>query len=69
MKKKILDLGISTLDRETLIANVNVIFHAAATVNFDENLKTAYDINFDGIRSTIKLAKEMKNLKVIINKS
>jgi fatty acyl-CoA reductase len=33
------DLGISSEDREILIKNVNIVFHSAATVRFDEPLK------------------------------
>lgn len=33
------NLGISEQDRKTLIKNVNVVFHSAATVRFDEPLK------------------------------
>lgn len=32
-------LGISQHDRQILIDNVNIIFHSAATVRFDEPLK------------------------------
>lgn len=32
-------LGISEQDRQTLIDNVNIVFHSAATVRFDEPLK------------------------------
>ncbi len=33
------DLGISDDDRNKLIKNVNIVFHSAATVRFDEPLK------------------------------
>lgn len=33
------DLGISDKDRQELIHNVNVVFHSAATVRFDEPVK------------------------------
>ncbi|CAG9767358.1 unnamed protein product [Ceutorhynchus assimilis] len=59
-------LGISDKDKSELINNVNIIFHAAASVNFDENLKSAFDINFDGIRSVINIAKETKHLKSLL---
>jgi fatty acyl-CoA reductase len=32
-------LGISEQDRQTLRDNVNIVFHSAATVRFDEPLK------------------------------
>lgn len=43
---------------------MNIIFHVAATVRFDENLKTAFRINVSGTRDVLNLAKEIKNLKV-----
>lgn len=33
------DLGISVEERKILIKNVNIVFHSAATVRFDEPLK------------------------------
>lgn len=57
-------LGLSLTDRQTLATNISIIFHAAATVKFDENLKLAVDINVHGTKDVIELAKEMKNLKV-----
>lgn len=33
------DLGISEKDRQELIQNVNIVFHSAATVRFDEPVK------------------------------
>lgn len=57
-------LGISTEDREKLSEEVNVIFHGAATVRFDEKLRIAVGINVLGTREILKLAKSVKNLKV-----
>lgn len=58
-------LGMDLNDRQTLITNVNIVFHAAATVKFDETLKLAADINVHGTKDVIELAKETKNLKVL----
>lgn len=33
------NLGLSEVDRKILRENVNIIFHSAATVRFDEPLK------------------------------
>ncbi|XP_050298925.1 fatty acyl-CoA reductase wat-like [Anthonomus grandis grandis] len=60
------DLGISSADQQELINKVHIIFHGAATVNFDENLKTAYDINVNGIKTVIEIAKKMKHLKSVV---
>lgn len=58
-------LGLSLIDRQTLVTNISIIFHAAATIKFDESLKLAVDINVHGTKDVIELAKETKNLKVI----
>lgn len=57
-------LGLSLNDREKLAKEVDIIFHGAATVKFDEHIRTAININVLGTREIIKLAKEMVRLKV-----
>lgn len=57
-------LGLSLTDRQTLVSNISIIFHAAATIKFDESLKLAVDINVHGTKDVIELGKEMTNLKV-----
>lgn len=57
-------LGLSLHDRQTLIANVNIIFHCAATIRFDEKLKLAIDVNVHGTNDVIELARQITALKV-----
>jgi len=57
-------LGINADERETILENVNIVLHSAATVRFDEKLKMAIAINVHGTKEIIKLAKEIVNLKV-----
>lgn len=52
------------MDRQKLISSINIIFHVAATVRFDENIKLAYNINVNGIKEMLALAREIRNLKV-----
>lgn len=47
-----------------LTANIDIIFHVAATVKFDENIKLAYNINVKSTADLIELAKKNSNLKV-----
>lgn len=61
-----IDLGLSADDRTMLIKEVNVIFHSAATVRFDERLDIAIGINIIGAREIVKLAHKMENLEVYI---
>ena len=58
------DLGLTSSDREDLIENVNVIFHAAATVRFDESLSRSINTNVRGSKLIMKLAKQVRHLKV-----
>ncbi|KAI5721993.1 hypothetical protein M8J76_002099 [Diaphorina citri] len=62
-------LGLSGQDRERLIDSVTVVLHGAATVRFDEQIRTAVQINILGVRSMLELAKEMKHLKSFVHVS
>ncbi|ERL90271.1 fatty acyl-CoA reductase wat [Dendroctonus ponderosae] len=62
-------LGISITDRQRLISNINVILHVAATVNFNEHIKLAYNINVNGTKDLINLAREVQNLKSVVHVS
>lgn len=57
-------LGMSPTDRAVLQRDVNIVFHVAATVRFDEKLKLAIGINVNGTKEIIKLCKEMQHLDV-----
>ncbi|GJQ78022.1 hypothetical protein Trydic_g2370 [Trypoxylus dichotomus] len=57
------NLGLSVEDRETLKGEVEYVIHAAATVRFDEPLKSALLINTKGVFSSLQLAEEMQKLK------
>jgi fatty acyl-CoA reductase len=48
-----------------LCQEVNVVFHSAASVNFDENIKSSVRTNVNGTMEIISLCKSMPNLKVI----
>ncbi|XP_033179622.1 putative fatty acyl-CoA reductase CG5065 isoform X2 [Bombus vosnesenskii] len=57
-------LGISSEDRKMLCEKINIVYHAAATVRFDELLKKAVLLNTRGTKQMLELAKEMKHLKL-----
>lgn len=59
-------LGMSEFDRQKLIDNCNIVFHAAATVRFDEKLKLALAINVNGTREIMTLAKQLQSLVVSV---
>lgn len=62
-----LDLGLSQENRKQLL-DTNVIFHAAATVRFNESIRIAVNINVRGTKQILLFAKEMPNLKVCVIK-
>lgn len=48
---------------------VNVIFHVAATVRFDEKIKTAVAINVKGTKDVLQLGKDCMNLESFVHVS
>lgn len=56
------ELGLSEEDRIMLTQTVNMIFHVAATVRFDEPLKVAVNLNTRGTQRLMELASNMLNL-------
>ncbi|KAF2904474.1 hypothetical protein ILUMI_01714 [Ignelater luminosus] len=63
------DLGLNEKDKETFLSEVDCIFHAAATVRFDEKIRIAAYINVRATRDLIKLAKQVKHLKSFVHVS
>ncbi|XP_069685499.1 fatty acyl-CoA reductase wat-like isoform X2 [Periplaneta americana] len=63
------ELGLSVEDSELLCQEVNYIFHIAATVRFDEKLKSAVHINVRGTKHILQLAKSMVQLKCVLHVS
>lgn len=63
------DLGILPADRQTLIDNVNVIIHSAATLDFHEPLKPTVEINLLGTRRVTQLAHSVRNLNAFVHVS
>ncbi|KAM6321346.1 fatty acyl-CoA reductase 2 [Aegotheles albertisi] len=60
-------LAISAEDEEELVSRVNIIFHCAATVRFDEPLKKALQLNAIGTQRLLELARQMQNLEAFIH--
>lgn len=58
-------LGLKITDRQILTSNVHIVFHAAATVRFDEKLKLAVNINVHGTRELLELCSHITKLQVI----
>ncbi|XP_055374503.1 uncharacterized protein LOC129607499 [Condylostylus longicornis] len=62
-------LGLSKNDMETVIRNVNIVFHSAATIKVTENLKTATNLNACGTFGLLEICSKMHKLKVFIHVS
>ena len=58
------NLGLDENDRKTLENNIDIVFHVAATVKFNEPLKDAANLNTFGTERVMKLCLGMTNLKV-----
>ncbi|CAG0914000.1 unnamed protein product, partial [Notodromas monacha] len=63
------NLGISFEDEQSLIRDVSVVFHSAATVKFDEPLKNAINMNVTGTLSVVNLSKKFHDLKAFVHVS
>lgn len=55
---------LSEEDRRMLVKEVDIVFHCAATVRFDEKLRQAVNINVKSTKYLLDMAREMSNLKV-----
>jgi len=58
------NLGLSRHDEAELIENVQVIFHCAANVKFNEKLKGIVNCNTIGTLRMMELGMKMKHLQV-----
>jgi len=61
--------GLSPADLEMLCENVSVIFNSAATIKFDEELRTAVEMNVKGPKMLMEICHQMKRLEVLIHVS
>ncbi|XP_043595366.1 putative fatty acyl-CoA reductase CG5065 isoform X2 [Bombus pyrosoma] len=63
------NLGLSPEDRNLLLKKVNIVFHIAATVRFNEPLSAAVNMNTKGTARIIELCKELKHVISIVHVS
>ncbi|XP_069357110.1 fatty acyl-CoA reductase 1-like isoform X1 [Maniola hyperantus] len=64
-----LGLGLSKEDRAIIINRTHIIYHAAASVRFDDPMKASVKLNLRGTREIIELAKEAKHLECFVHVS
>lgn len=62
-------LDLNENDENELIDNVDIVFHCAANVRFDQNLRDALNFNTNGTHRVLKLAEKMKHLVVFTHVS
>ncbi|XP_068082391.1 putative fatty acyl-CoA reductase CG5065 [Anabrus simplex] len=60
------DLGLNEADRRLLSSTVSVVFHAAATTNFNSTLEAAVRTNLLGTKSVLNLCREMERLVALV---
>uniref|UniRef100_A0A7N6BYE1 Fatty acyl-CoA reductase n=1 Tax=Anabas testudineus TaxID=64144 RepID=A0A7N6BYE1_ANATE len=60
-------LAISPEDVEKLSACINIVFHCAATIRFDEPLKHALQLNVIATQQLLSLAHQMHHLEAFIH--
>ncbi|XP_031631437.1 putative fatty acyl-CoA reductase CG5065 [Contarinia nasturtii] len=63
------NIDISNEDLHILKKNVNIVFHLAATVRFDQSIKEAINLNTLGSMRLWDLCSQMQNLRSIIHVS
>ncbi|ESP04680.1 hypothetical protein LOTGIDRAFT_170518 [Lottia gigantea] len=63
------EFGLSNEDRQLLINDVHIVFHSAATIKFDEHLRTAVELNVLPVRKIIKLCQQFKSLLALVHVS
>ena len=56
--------GISSQDLKLLCDDVSIVFNSAATVRFDEDLRTAVELNVKGPQRLMNVCHQMKRLEV-----
>jgi fatty acyl-CoA reductase len=57
-------LGLSPSDQEILSSSVSIVFHTAARITFDDNLRQAIDANIKGPQKVITFCSQLKKLQV-----
>ena len=62
-------LGLSPEDRARVTENVHLVINCAASVNFDDPLHDALEINYFGCMKMMDLAKECKNIQAFCHVS
>lgn len=60
-------LGISEEDRQAIINNVHVVIHSAASLDFNQPLRTTVTINLLGTRYVMQLCEQIRNIQAVVH--
>nr|XP_003703347.2 PREDICTED: putative fatty acyl-CoA reductase CG5065 isoform X1 [Megachile rotundata]XP_012140577.1 PREDICTED: putative fatty acyl-CoA reductase CG5065 isoform X1 [Megachile rotundata] len=63
------NLGLNDEQLEMLINETDIVFHCAATLRLESNLKDAIEMNTVGTKRMLELGKKMKNLTAFVHLS
>ncbi|XP_053970575.1 putative fatty acyl-CoA reductase CG8306 [Hylaeus volcanicus] len=63
------NLGLSSVDRLTLVEDVQIVFHSAATLDFEADLRSTTKVNLLGTRRVVELCQEIRDLKALVHVS
>lgn len=60
-------LRLSSSDLQSLKDNVSIIFHSAATIKFNEELKAVIRMNVKGPLQLLEITRQMKRLQAFVH--
>ena len=63
------NLGLSQTDESKIVSQVNLIYHLAATLDFEASLKTTMEINYLGTQRVLEMAAKCKELEAFVHVS
>lgn len=63
------NLGVCRTDEQKMIDDVDIVFHSAATVRFDEEMKLSVDMNIHGVNRVLMFCKKLIHLKSFLHVS
>ena len=63
------EFGLDEESKEIIKEEVNIIFHSAATVRFDEDLTKSVAMNVRAVSSLMSLARQINNLEALVDVS
>ncbi len=58
------NLGLSGANLQLLLDNVSLVFNSAATIRFNEDLRTAVQLNVRGPQQLLHICRQMQKLAV-----